>query len=116
MGRHHDLDIALAHRADDVLDRLGGRGIETRGRLVKKKHRRITRQRAPTPGAAARRRTYGARRGRPALRGRPVRAIQWSVARVRRAELWPREARSECWRWRCGVASPAAETRSRAST
>ena len=32
--RHHYFDAARGDGADDVLDRLGGGGIETRGRLV----------------------------------------------------------------------------------
>src|SRR5215468_4530687 len=31
---HHDLDVALGDGANQVLERLGGRGIEARGRLV----------------------------------------------------------------------------------
>ena len=46
VGRHHHLDAARGDRAHDVLDRLGGGGIETRGRLVEKQHLRIARQRA----------------------------------------------------------------------
>ena len=45
MGRHHDLDAAVAHSADDVFHRLGGGRIEARGRLVEKQHRRIARER-----------------------------------------------------------------------
>src|SRR3954469_1254670 len=45
MGRHHDLDIAFANRADDVFHRLGGGRIEARGRLVQEQHGRIARQR-----------------------------------------------------------------------
>ena len=46
MGRHHDLDVALADGADDVLHRLGGGGIEARGRLVEEQHGRVARERA----------------------------------------------------------------------
>ena len=45
VGRHHDLDVALADGADDVLHRLGGGRIEARGRLVEEQHGRIARER-----------------------------------------------------------------------
>src|ERR1043165_4474836 len=43
--RHHDLDAGLGDGADDVLDRLGGGGIEACGRLVEKQDLRIACQR-----------------------------------------------------------------------
>ena len=43
--RHHDLDAGLRDRADDVLDRLGGRRIEAGGRLVEKQDLRIAGER-----------------------------------------------------------------------
>ena len=46
VGRQHDLDAARDHRTDHVLDRLGGGGIEARGRLVEEQHLRIARERA----------------------------------------------------------------------
>mgnify|MGYP002653820459 CR=1 FL=1 len=46
MRRHHDLHAAGRYGADDVLDGFGRGGIEARGRLVEKQHRRIARQRA----------------------------------------------------------------------
>ena len=46
VGRHHHLDAARGDGAHDVLDRLGGGGIEAGGRLVEKQHGRIARQRA----------------------------------------------------------------------
>src|SRR3954469_11739493 len=41
VGRHHHLDAARRNGADDALDRLGGSGVEARGRLVEKQHGRI---------------------------------------------------------------------------
>ena len=68
--RHHDLDAARGDGADDVLDRLGGGGIEARGRLVEKQHvRDRAPARAPARAAAARRRTAAA----PAAAPRPAR-------------------------------------------
>jgi hypothetical protein len=64
VGRHHDLDVAFADRADDVFHRLGRDRIEARGWLVQEQHCGIARQRAsqrqplllaagePTRGAA----------------------------------------------------------------
>src|SRR5262249_6824799 len=46
VGRHHHLDAAQCDRADDVLDRLGGGGVEARARLVEAKHRRRLGERA----------------------------------------------------------------------
>ena len=46
MGRHHHLDAALADGADDILDRLGGGGIEARGRLVQEQYGRVAGERA----------------------------------------------------------------------
>ena len=45
MGRHHDLDAALADRAEDILDGLGGGGIEIRGWLIKEQHFRVAGER-----------------------------------------------------------------------
>src|SRR5437667_7965 len=41
VGRQHHLDAAPADGANDILDRLGGSGIETRGRLVEEQHGRV---------------------------------------------------------------------------
>ena len=46
VSRHHHLDAARGDGADDVFDRLGGRRIEARGRLVKEQHGGIFRERA----------------------------------------------------------------------
>jgi hypothetical protein len=46
VSRHYDLDAARGDARDDVLDRLGGEGIEAGGRLVEKQHFGIARQRA----------------------------------------------------------------------
>ena len=46
MGCHHHLDAAPAHRADDVLDGLGGGGIEARGRLVEEQYDGVAGERA----------------------------------------------------------------------
>ncbi len=46
VSRHHHLDAARGDGADDVLDRLGGGGIEARGRLVEQQHGRLAGERA----------------------------------------------------------------------
>ena len=115
VGRHHDLDVAFADGADDVLHRLGGGGIEACGRLVEKQHGRIARERArqrqPLLLAAG-------QSARGAI-GETSEADQFEQfarcgARAPRAECRRRAARSGYWRRRCGGASPAAETRWRA--
>ena len=103
--------------ADDVLDRLGGGGIEARGRLVEKQHLRIARERArqrqPLLLAAGQppRRPVG--RGR---RGRPARAIRRCARARSRAARRRRAARSGRWRRRCAAAWPGAGTRWRAAS
>ena len=39
--RHHDLDAACAHRAHDVFDRFGCRGIKAGSRLIQKQDRGV---------------------------------------------------------------------------
>ena len=116
MGRHHDLDAAAADSADDVFDRLGGDGIEARGRLVEEQHGRIARQRP------RQRQPLLLAAGQPSRGavGQMAEADQFEQfvdarARVRRAACRRRAAQSGYWRRRCGGASPGAETRSRAS-
>jgi hypothetical protein len=45
VGSHHNLDAARANGPHDVLDRVGGGGIEARGWFIQEKYRRLARQR-----------------------------------------------------------------------
>ena len=108
---HHHLDAARGDGAHDVLDRLGGGGIEAGGRLVEKQHFGIARQRArqrqPLLFAARqppRRTAVRVRRGRPA---RAIRRCGWRAGRAARP---PRPARSGHYRRRCGGAWSGAGT------
>ena len=117
VGRHHHLDAARGDGANDVLDRLGGGGIEARGRLVEEQHGRIARQRAGrAPAAAARRRTAGAPAATPCRRARRAPAARRSAHRGARAAHRPPSTRSGCCRRRCAAASPGAGTRWRAGS
>ena len=73
VGGEHDLDAARDHRADHILDRLGGGGIEARGRLIEEKDFGIAGQRAgQCVAAAARRRTAAVPAARRSRRAQPA--------------------------------------------
>ena len=109
---HHHLDAARGDGAHDVLDRLGGGGIEAGGRLVEKQQRRIARQRARerqplllAAGQPPRRPAFEA--AEPDQR----QAVRRRAGRAGCAARRPRPARSGRCRRRCGGASPGAGTR-----
>ena len=105
----------VADGANDVLHRLGGGGIEARGRLIEKQHGRV----AASARASASRccsPPESRRAGRSARPSRPTSRAVRSCGRVPARGRRRCATRSGCCRRHCVSASPAAETRSRAAS